>query len=143
MTLQVFLENLSNTVLDSSNWYGILTNILEFIGLYKIFEKCGVKGWWAFVPFARHYKLAQCADREPEGRTFVFVLILSALMNWIISFMDPESNLFLFLSVVALLIAMIELIYDIRIILGLIEVFDRKKAWIIPWIAVPFVAALI
>ena len=81
MTLQVFLENLSNTVLDSSNWYGILTNILEFIGLYKIFEKCGVKGWWAFVPFARHYKLAQCADREPEGRTFVFVLILSRLMN--------------------------------------------------------------
>ena len=143
MTLQVFLENLSATVLDSSNWYGILTSILEFIGLYKIFEKCGVKGWWAFVPFARHYKLAQCADREPEGRTFVFVLILSALMKWIISFMDPESTLFLFLSVVALLIAMIEIIYYIRILLGLIEVFDRKKAWIIPWAAVPFITALI
>ena len=141
--MQVFLENLSNTVLDSSNWYGILTSILEFIGLYKIFEKCGVKGWWAFVPFARHYKLAQCADREPEGRTFVFALILSNLMNWILGFMDPKSTLFLFLSVVALLIAMIELIYYIRILLGLIEVFDRKKAWIIPWIAVPFVAALI
>ena len=38
-------------------------------GLWAVFVKSGLKGWWALVPCARQYKLGLCAGREPEGRT--------------------------------------------------------------------------
>ena len=37
--------------------YSIVTSILYLVGLWKIFEKCGLKGWWALVPLARVYQL--------------------------------------------------------------------------------------
>ena len=42
---------------------------LYLAGLWAVFVKCGLKGWWALIPVARIYKLALCADREQEGRT--------------------------------------------------------------------------
>ena len=50
-------------------------NALTFVGLWGVFHKCGVKGWWALVPFAREYKLGTCAGRESEGR------VLAPLFN--------------------------------------------------------------
>ena len=46
-----------------------ILSVLYMIGLWRLFVKCGLKGWWALVPIVKYYKLALCADREQEGRT--------------------------------------------------------------------------
>ena len=113
--------------------FSIVWNSMTIVGLWGIFRKCGVKGWWALVPLAREYKLGMCAGREPEGR---MLAVLTGLMNVgsiIAFFLDPESSLDLFIMAVMFMLLVIQFIYMIRIELGLIEVFGQKKWWIIPW----------
>ena len=142
MSLEVFLDRLCYTVLHTNvTWYSIAMVLLEIIGMWKIFEKCGVKGWWALVPFAKSYKLAQCADREPEGRKIVVVMILENLMYWVNGFVNPSSPAYIFLVVASFMLTLLLLLYQVRIYLGLIEVFDRKKPWIILWMLFSFIVA--
>ena len=144
MTLQTFLNNMCFTLLESSSGgFFIVLNLMYFVGLWKIFQKCGVEGWWAFVPFARAYKLSQCADREPEGRIYVFALVISNILTWSEGFVSEGSPLYVFLLVASFLVTLVMLLYSIRIHLGLIEVFDRKKRWIIPWMLLHFLTALL
>ena len=113
--------------------FSIVWNSMTIVGLWGIFRKCGVKGWWALVPLAREYKLGMCAGREPEGR---MLAVLTGLMNVgsiIAFFLDPESSLGLFIMAVMFMLLVIQFIYMIRIELGLIEVFGQKNWWIIPW----------
>ena len=49
---------------------GILSSALYYAGLWAMFLKSGLKGWWALIPGAREYQLARCAGREPEGRVY-------------------------------------------------------------------------
>ncbi|MBP5727963.1 MAG: hypothetical protein J6Y48_12905, partial [Clostridia bacterium] len=65
------------------------------IGLWGVFVKCGLKGWWALVPVVRTYKLALCADREQEGRTLT-VLNIVTLVTYIISRFTAANNLLIF-----------------------------------------------
>ena len=117
----------------SPDVFSILWNCLTFVGLWGIFQKCGVKGWWALVPFAREYKLGLCAGRESEGRVLAVVDVLMNVCNAIVLFLNPESSLYLFLGTVAFILLVIQFIYMVRVELGLIEVFGRKKKWIILW----------
>ncbi len=58
---------------DMSDPYSILTMVLYLVGLWAIFCKSGIEGWWALIPCARQYKLGLCAGREPEGRVLAVV----------------------------------------------------------------------
>ena len=108
-------------------------NALTFVGLWGVFHKCGVKGWWALVPFAREYKLGTCAGRESEGRVLAVVTGLIEAASIVTVFLNEESSLYLFIGAIAFMLLVIQFIYMIRIELGLIEVFGQKKWWIIPW----------
>ena len=120
-----------------------ITGCASIVGFWFIFVKCGIEGWWALIPFAREYKLAICAGREPEGRVLVFLNVLLLADNIGLLFLDPTTNLGLLYGVVSVLIMIPALIYDIRVKLGLIEVFNAKKIWIIPWSVVECVPALL
>ena len=137
--------NILSYILFGANWNSIflVPQILYLIGLWKIFEKCGVKGWWAFVPVVRVYKLALCADRELEGRTLVVLEALTILIDVLSSFISPESNFFTFLGLAGFLVMILDIFYSIRVYLGLIRVFDRKKKWIVLWILLNWIAALL
>ena len=49
---------------SSDDSMSIVLSLLYLVGLWRVFQKCGMKGWWALVPVARTYKLSVCADRE-------------------------------------------------------------------------------
>ena len=48
----------------------IILSVLFMAGIWRIFEKSGIKGWWALLPGAREYQLACCAGRESEGPVY-------------------------------------------------------------------------
>lgn len=121
----------------------VIHQVFFLTGLWRIFQKCGVKGWWALVPFARHYKLGRCADRESESRKYVIALILMNIINLVIFLITEDVTINAFAVLFYLLLHVIMFIYRIRIALGLIEVFDRRHSWILLWIFIPAAGAMI
>ena len=124
-----------------STW-SVVTGILYLAGLWGIFRKCGLQGWWALVPVARTYKLSLCADREMEGRTLT---VLDALMflAYVASHLIPEeSSLYLVYGLANILLILANLLYSIRVFQGLCVVFNRRKAWVLLWIAMPAYPAI-
>ena len=131
------LEILLLVLLDAQlDVYSILWNCLFIVGLWGVFQKCGVKSWWALIPFARYYKLGVCAGREPEGRVLAALSGVITASGVVTRFLNEESSLALFIAAVMFMLLLVQFIYLIRIYLGLIEVFGRKKWWIIPWVLV-------
>ena len=128
--LNILCALLFNADLDAIS---ILWSSLTIVGFWGIFRKCGVKGWWALVPFAREYKLGLCAGRESEGRVLAAVGVLMNVCSVATLYQNQESSLYLFLGTVAFILLVIHFIYMVRVELGLIEVFGRKKQWIILW----------
>ena len=112
---------------------------LYIVGLWGVFVKCGLKGWWALIPVARVYKLALCADREQEGRLLTSVHVV-LIINYAISCFAESGGVISFLCVlveVALFFASI--IYEVRVFSGLCRVFERRRFWILPWLIAEWV----
>lgn len=122
----------------------MLLTAIEIIGLFGLFKKCGTKPGYALLPFYRLYVLARCAGRETEGRVVFLTDLASTSVAILNIFVGTDgSNLQLILLTVIAAVLLIQIIYSIRIYLGLCEVFGRKKAWWILWALVPFLPALI
>ena len=121
-----------NTSFDAWN---IAKALLNLLGLWLIFRKCGVKGWWALVPCQREYMLGKCAGREPEGRPLAVVEGLTIVVSLVMKIfaIDTESTVGTILTFVVFLLLVLELIFYMRVYSGLCEVFGRKKWWLVPW----------
>ena len=127
----------------SPDLFSVIGAVAYLAGLWAIFVKSGLKGWWALVPCARQYNLGLCADREPEGRTLAvldFLMILMRLPGMLFQ-LDPVTELFL--DLLWLVIGMIDVIYLVRVYNGLVEVYGRRKGWVALWLFVSFVPALL
>lgn len=125
-----------------ASWERSITSILYIAGLWGIFQKSNVPGWWALIPCAREYKLAVCAGREPEGRVTSIVTFLMALTNLLLELIPMETP-FLILSVIDLVLLIVHFIYSIRVYNGLIEVYGVRSRWLLLWILFDFLTALI
>lgn len=128
-----------------TNWLVAVGRVLFFIGLAGLFIKSGIKFWWAFIPCAREYKLAQAAGMEEEGRVVSVICgldIIIEIVRVIVDTVYSSDGFQLFLLVLQLTIELIGFIYFVRIYLGLIDVYDQKKPWILAWIFVDFLPAL-
>lgn len=113
-------------------------------GLWKIFTKCGGKGWWGLIPVLREYKLGKCANREEEGRVLALMRILSIFVNLFTSLSNLQDTAVILIALfIAGLLSIIEVIYDIKVGLGVIELFGQKKIWIILWVLFPCIPAVI
>ena len=145
LTLRSVLTTICYLLLDADFYDMVILihQILFLIGLWKIFSKCGEKGWWAFVPFARHIKFGNCSDRESEGHKLMIVIMLMNALNIASMFFGYTYTLYMVGVIVYILLELLKIIYRCRICLGLIEVFDRRNAWIILWIFIPALPALI
>lgn len=51
--------------------------IISVIALWKVFNKAGEHGWWAFVPIVNAYKICKIAD----GNGFKCILYLIPIVN--------------------------------------------------------------
>ena len=127
---------------DKGSLVQVLVAALEMVGFWKMFEKSGIKGWWALIPAAREYQLGRCAGREQEGRMLCVLSALSTLLNVFglmpyvalsRSGMSREVAMTL-ASVIGVALALPTIIYSIRVYSGLIEVYGVRKRWMWLWI---------
>ena len=117
--------------------------VFYIAGLWMIFEKCGVKGWKALIPVYRYYQLGRCAGREQEGRVLALVYALHSVTGCMSLLAPDASNLDAFLTVAEVLLGLIMIIYECKVYLGLIEVFGQKKRWILGWLFLEGIIALV
>ena len=116
----------------------LILYLIISLGYRGVFMKCGVKGLWAFIPFAREYNIALCADKEEEGRTYTLFVVVMTLLNGI-SITRPfgdNMDINVLVAIVFIAVSIGFFIYKVRIYSGLVKVFDRKKSWI--WFFVLF-----
>ena len=136
----------------SGEYATIIARLLYFFGLWAIFRKCGVKGWYALIPCLRESKLGQAADRENEGRmAFVLeasrllVILLTTLVTLVLAMKNGSSPTALRVLNVLYIVKTVVMIgcniYLIRIYLGLIAVFDQSRLWILIWIFMDYIVA--
>ena len=117
----------------------LILNLLTLIGMMGIFRKCGLKPWHALIPCLREEKLGEAVGMEQEGR-------IAAMIHGAVLICREASLVFRYFSgtgtglvpelleVVNLFVLVLEFVYMIKLHLGLCEVFDRKKSWILLWI---------
>ena len=138
---------LQNSVKD---YLYLIPNILYLAGLYGVFRKSGIKGWYALIPCLREVKLGEAVGMEKEGRIMAMLRGLSILTGealLILSWNTDTTSIAIenaFYAVLAaqLLVELMFFIYMIRIACALCEVYDRKKWWTILWVTFNFIPAL-
>ena len=124
------------------DWIFAFGALLLLVGMWKILEKSGVKGWWALIPGAREYQLARCAGRESEGRMYA----VTSFTTWLLKFcglgvffklgMRSDTALVI-LNVLILSLALVSFVYSIRVCSGLCEVYGVRKRWLWLWALSP------
>ncbi|MCR5178612.1 MAG: ABC transporter ATP-binding protein [Lachnospiraceae bacterium] len=112
-----------------------ISYILSTVGLWGIFGKCGVKSFWALIPFAREYQISRCADKEQDGRNYCLVAGVYYLLDMVMLFFTEGHNRTrILLTITSITLFIIMLIYMIRVYLGLVKVFGRNRKWVVPLI---------
>jgi len=117
--------------------------VLLLAGLWGVFRKCGIPGWKALIPVYRYYKLGECAGRAQEGRMMALFSLLMIIENSLAFLSAGQQNWELFFGVIEVMLGLILLIYECKIADGLTEVFGRKKPWILLWVFLDGIAAMI
>lgn len=135
------LEILTTFFFDSSHPPIVLANLFVLAGLWKIFEKCGEKGFKSLIPGYRYYILSKCADREPEGRVLLITDLLYLAVSSATVFLPEESTLMRFVLIGLVALSLILMIYYARVYSGLCENFGRGKLWVPLWIVGDFFCA--
>lgn len=106
-------------------------DLLVSIGYCFIFKKCNVAWYLAFIPFVREYNASLCADREKDGKIYTIVAGFATVIE--LAQMFIPDNLTVVKTIITIIyvgLIITRMIYMIRVYLGLIEVFERKKSWI-------------
>ena len=125
--------------------FSLVTGIPFLAGMWGIFTKCGLKGWHALIPCLREVRLGEAVGMEKEGRVAAMlrgILILADEASLFITDSSAVGNSLDFLTLAKVLLGLIYLIFTIRLFLGLCEVFDRKKRWIILWVLIECIPAM-
>lgn len=122
------------------NIYRVITELLVIAGIWKILGKCGQKGWYSIIPGWRYYKLGCCCGKEWEG---LYCFILEAGL-WVLSFWSGEDITTTRDLVINLIIsagALVLVIFEIRVISGVLRIFDIKKRllWAVLWEVFPWI----
>ena len=150
MNSAIILETLSFILAENylESPFNILMNLAAFAGMWGIFRKCGIQGWWALVPCARDAKLGEAAGMEKEGRVIAMLrglTILLKIINLFAPIDDPEAagKLFGFTSVAQSAVGVAIFVYLVRVYVGLTVVFGQKKRWLALWILFRAVPACI
>lgn len=108
----------------------LIFNILVYLGTWKIFEKCGVKWYWAFIPFGREYHLGLCAGREKDGRRYAFFIVMLQIIQFVYYFFRDADTIFSAVFIlIALFLAIPAFVYEIRVFAGLCKNFGKTKKW--------------
>ena len=114
------LRLITNIFFDSGVRIDLVFAILYVAGLWGIFQKSGLKGWYSLIPALREYELARCAGREVEGRVFSLVALAKAVINAVMVLLDydarqvTQSTLGILLTIALLVVILIYVVYLMR-----------------------------
>lgn len=125
------------------NTCSLFFEVLVSIGYMMIFKKCGIKLFWAFIPFAREYQISRCSDRENEGRVYAFFSGMVLIMQVVFNFLSDYPYLVVFLAIPYLVLYIGAFVYAIRVYTGLTEVFGRSKKWAVLFVLLEGITVLI
>ena len=109
-------------------------SILNIIGRFFFFKKCGKKPWYTFIPIYSDYQLAKCSDLENEAHKFMALSLIIDSANFMSSLAEDFYYLSLGLNLVGLVCLIPYFVYSIRIYGGICDVFSRRKRWVWLWI---------
>lgn len=133
----IVLEILATIFFSTSSVLTMLLSGLFMVGLWRLFEKSGLKGWWALVPFARNYQLSRCAGRENEGPVYTLTQVgITALeVLLIVTNTSTEQNATvgtgdMIISILSLTLMLVHFIYNMRVWSGMVDVYGVKKRWL-------------
>ena len=136
------LKVLLSVFFGGSGLFTVIAQGLYFVGLWKIFEKSDIKGWWALVPWYREYQLGKCAGKEPEGRAIAVTAFFVSVFEFARLFITNEY-IGLLIGVFVIMAAIINIVYSIQVYTGLIDVYNVRKRWLWLWIFAEPIPALI
>ena len=129
--------------LTNLDYYQMIQSVLLVVGLWKLLEKCGEKGYYALIPGYRYYKLGEIAGRERDGIACFVFEIARFLLRVAYPVIPDETSPEFFVALIILAVMLILVIYQIRVVSGLCFTFNRKKWWIILWIFAEWLMFLI
>ena len=120
-------------------------NFLPIPGFWLLFNKCGLKGWTALIPFYREYQLSKCAHDEEAGRKLVTTTIIysAAESAYYLLQHTLHDKISLTLGIIVLLFMILTLIYELQVYDGLCTVFKRKKTWMLAWLLMDGLTSLV
>ncbi len=122
----------------------VVLGVFYILGLWKMLKKSGIPSWWALVPCANEYWLANCAGRESEGQAVALTSLLARALNIAVLFIPRDSDsIAAAFAFIILIIEIIRIAYMIQVCDGLIEVYNVRKWWMVPWIFLNFLPAMI
>lgn len=120
----------------------IVNYLLLAIGLYLTLKKCGVKGYYGLIPFARWYWFGKAICQEALGRTLMVTGAISGALSlvfpYITSLSDEQISAWhILIVVIYMAVTMYQIVLNIRIggrfcdwmIQG-----KRRWYWIVLWI---------
>ncbi len=128
---------------DLLDIFQLINYFVVSAGYWFIFKKCGARKKWAFVPLAREFQISLCADREKDGRYYTIFAALSYVIEIMMRFTNTGSVLYFIFAVPSIALHVTRLIYMMKIYLGLIKVFERKKRWLLGFIFIEGITVLI
>lgn len=105
--------------------------ILTVVGLWKVYAKCGVEGWWSLIPFFRYIKLGEIAGRREEGMVYAVSSLFTVLLR---NASQGDGRLSFLIGVLAFAAGVITLLAMVRVYDGLCQRFRRGQGWIFGWI---------
>ncbi len=133
----IVLEILATIFFSTSSYLTMALSALFLVGLWRLFEKSGLKGWWALVPFARNYQLSRCAGRENEGPVFTLTQVgITALEVLLISTNSTAEQSAtvgtgdILIGILSWTLMLVHFIYNLRVWSGMINVYGLKKRWL-------------
>ena len=94
---------------------GILFCVFYFVGMWKLYKKLGLEGWYVFIPFYRKWVLF-----EKLGLEWYWFIIYH--LPFILFFLDEPLN---GLAYVAMLLAGLVYIYNIA------KIFKKGNGWMV------------
>ena len=121
----------------------LTAQLIETVGLWRIFEKCGKKGWFSVVPLFRQYYLGVCAVRDGEGRILALLESCADAAILCCILFEAGSLPYMIAAFLFLLILIPTTIFRIRVCFGLCYAFGRNRLWVVPWIALDWLCAVI
>lgn len=125
----------------------IARQLFFIVGTYKMFEKSHIEKWRAFIPVHNDYNLAKSADCEDEVSAYIiskfFFYVFSLAYEYMAMVNRGESLPAYMMSIMTFTIAVVVMVYEIRIYNSLCNIYSVKKRWTVAWIFAPGITSMI